>query len=249
MIIIGTKVGKRWVGFAAEYCTVCRSASVMRIREYRMSRTIYFVPVTPGKPFQLWATCHGCDSRFVRPVGHYASLLTEASPLDDLAFRTNPSLRAEVATREEHEIALLDGSADQRARLISIDEAIRSLEADAVSRQVSGRYESVTTLVAAAAIALTAASAIATVAAPRWVWPAGVASGPFWVWLVYRAVRGQTRARGRIVDQRIARAIAFLDPTDEELRIVRDTLARAGSSVAKGLDLARLRRLIDGQIN
>jgi hypothetical protein len=249
MLIIGSTVRKRSVGFAADYCTVCRAPSVMQVREHRAVRTIYFVPVTAGRAFELWASCQDCGSRFVRPVDHYAGYLPTAGPLDDLADRTNPGLLGQAAAREALEIELLEGDADPRARLMAIEEVIRSLEADAISRQVSGRYESVTTLVAAGAMAFTSAAFITAVTAPVWAWPMGAAAIPFWVWLVYRMVRGQTRARGRIVEQRVARAIAPLGPTDEELTTVCKALARAGSTVSRGLDLPRLRRLLDAQLD
>lgn len=221
---------------------------MMQIREHRSVRTVYFVPVTAGRPFELWASCQDCGSRFVRQVGHYATYLPVAGPMDDMAARTNPGLRAIEAAREQQEIELMEGDADPRARLLAIDEVIRSLEADAVNRQVTGRYESVTTLIAAAGIAFTCAGVIVGTTASVWAWPLGLAAVPFWVWLVYRWARGQTRARGRLVEHRIARAVAPIDPTDEELRIVRESLARAGSTVAKGLEINRLRRLIDQQL-
>jgi hypothetical protein len=249
MLIIGSTVRKRPAGFAADYCTVCREAAVMRVHEHRRVWTVYFVPVTAGRPFELWAACPTCTTRFLRPVGHYATFLTATGPLDLAAERTNPRLAEEIRVRDAWEEVLLEGETDPQLRLTAIDEVIRSLEADAIRRQVSGWYESATTLIAAGAIVLTAAAAITTVTAPALAWPCGVAAAPFWAWLVYRMVRGQTRARARMVEGRIARALLYLDPTDEELRIVRGTLAKAGSSVAKGLDLGRLRRLIDAELD
>lgn len=244
-ILWGSKTLKRNAGFAADYCAVCRIPAVMQITEHRQVRTIYFVPIGHGKPFELWASCPECTSRFVRPVGYYTMIATESGSLEQVAGWTNPAVMHGAEFRAKIEVAAKSGKADPQDRLAIFREIIGSLEADAVNRQVSGRYESTTALIAVLAIFGAAIAAVLAVTAPPvWAWGLGSVSLPALVWLVYRIVRGQSRYRARLVEQRIARALTPFSPTDDELHTVRASLVDAGSTVAMGLNIRRLRELM-----
>lgn len=225
----------------------------MDVTEHRRVQTIYFIPVGQGRAFELLVRCPDCSSIFVRPVDHYPTLVDEPGPVEELAERTNPPLLTNITLREHAEAVAMVSDAGSDDRLTLFAEMIGSLEADAVRRKTAGRYESVTVLVAGGAILTTGPCAVLVLGVqnPPLVWTLGlgVLAVVFWIWLVYRIVRGQSKARARSVEQRIARTIAPYDPTDDELRAVRKKLARAGSTVAQGLDLTRLRTLIESELD
>lgn len=249
LIVIGTTIRKRPQGFAADYCTVCRCPEIVRVVEHRRARTVYWVPVSEGRAFELVTTCVRCGTNFPKPLGSYLGFAHQAGTWEEIAERTNPRLRAWVDERAEQEAAAIEGTSDPEVRLGLMTEVIASLEPEAVRKQTGGRFESISAILIVLWMGSAAAGAVLLHSGSPWGWNLLAGAGVLLIVLVRRLTFGQLRERARLVEPRIASAIAPLNPTTEELAQVLSLLRRRGSSVAKGTTPDRLLSLIDGLLD
>lgn len=249
LIVTGTTIRKRPQGFAADYCAVCRGPETVHVVEHRRAPTLYWIPLSGGRAFELSTTCSRCGTRIPRPLGSYPAYAPAHAPWEEIAGLTNPRLRAWMVQRAEEEAAAIEGTSDPEVRMNLIAEVFTTLEPEAIRKQSSGWFESITAVLVVIWMGLTAAGFVLVHSGFAWGWNMLVGAGVLLVILIRRLTFGQNRERARIAEPRIASAIAPLNPTTDELTLVLVMLRRRGSTIAKGTTPDRLLHRIENMLD
>lgn len=128
MIIWGSQVTRKSMGYAAEYCPSCRTPSAMRVIQVRKYFHLYFVPISPSRPQHYESTCNSCGAVMGRVLDSYTSFIP--GPDLELAVQreTTPGYEEWLEHREATEERVLTGVASPLERLVQIHTVIESLE-------------------------------------------------------------------------------------------------------------------------
>ena len=101
-IIIHWKEQERVIslGYAADFCPVCRQIRTFEISEIRMATHLWFIPVERGTFLRHQQACVHCRVMQNSHRGRFARFeRSPRKPLEDLIAETNPNLRASKAER------------------------------------------------------------------------------------------------------------------------------------------------------
>lgn len=134
MIIWGIRIGRKFMGYAADYCPSCREPAVMRVMQVLKHAHLYFVPMTLRKPIHYEAICHSCGTVVGRKLDAYSCFTPDADLEGALRRGTTPGfdeLLDRCASSEER--ALADSALPQE-RMLYIRDVIISLDYMAVLR-------------------------------------------------------------------------------------------------------------------
>jgi hypothetical protein len=121
-IIWGTKAVYRKVGYAADFCSICRQVRPFLVRRIAMARHIYYLSTGEGKLVGFDRTCEQCMTSFPAEPQTYKTILKSYTSLVPLKNETFPNFSDVMGKRLEIEQLISDSpahlSADDRMTLI-----------------------------------------------------------------------------------------------------------------------------------
>jgi hypothetical protein len=256
MIIWGTKVRRRRVGYVADHCAVCHEPRLFELIRVGIAGHLYFVSLTQGKLAGHEIRCCGCGLRVPTEQGKYDGVLHGADETDvqTAIQRTQPHLgeSEEDKKRIAFDRRLLAGrlTADERHRAIGMPFYL--LEPDLALQKRERRWSPIGRKVGWVVAALTVPILVLLAftdrgGSPRvnWLfvpfcvaWLAGLFTIPYFI---FTCMRSFIR---RELEPRLARALAPLDPTLEELDSVYRELREAKYAIARKTKPHRVLELI-----
>lgn len=116
-IVYGTKFKAKRLGYAADFCPICRGIRAMSVREWREVLHLYFIERDSTGSASWELTCKGCGLR--RPATNFLITgfsSTKLDDIDDLTQKTNPRILTELAERLDVERKIKEGRIDPSAR-------------------------------------------------------------------------------------------------------------------------------------
>lgn len=252
LIIWGKKLVRKKRGYAGEFCVVCREVREFRVTEKRMVPHLYYIPAGKSEFVIGEFHCRTCGATYAVDEAVVRRAEKLASPdLSGMAARTSMRGPENLQARLELESRVRSARVtfDERAALLQ--EPFLALEYLAIERRKSGRFESLAASVGAVAViafmpmALTLYSLLTERQPEAWVMPTFLISAPLFVLALGGAVflwRRQGQLTNKVyVHKHIARSLAPLRPTTEELRHAIATCRNVSSAEgAKAEELAAL---------
>ncbi len=221
-IYMGKRITRRKLGYVADYCSVCRSPQAMHAREIREVDHIYWIPDSAGELLAIEVRCSMCKSFLVRATSFYAGFIKEPSFERALRENTTPDLDEYLDERTEIEERLHTGDLDRADRMGLIYEIIENLEYIAEKKATGGWSESITVVLVVLFIAGLLASSICasghlTFSLANWLYGLTVV---LLIVVFYRVTLLPNRVRSRSVMGLLARGLAPIDPSRDELSYV-----------------------------
>ena len=125
MIIWGTHLIRKRLGYVAEFCPTCRDARQCHVECDRVWHHLYFIPLIPGDLVNARVRCAECRTP-LPPDSVHAGEPTKLAhlPLDELIQQTNPRLLDRVEAEVQRELDILEGRASHEERLQFFAEAL-----------------------------------------------------------------------------------------------------------------------------
>ena len=250
----GKRTPRRRLGYVADYCAVCRNVRTFTLKRVGSGWHVNYIPLGPARVVghELW--CETCGATFLAEPRDYAEIARR--PMDDplhLAEVTSPTLMDRSRERFDFDDAILSGTYDPALRPAILREPFDLLDHAIQVRMKTPTLDRGTLLAFAFAIlglAVTIA-AMATQAPGRRSGPPTAAIigllGVFGGGLT-GAVRVSSGYRRYIRDQAIpalARAVAPLHPTLDELKLLRRALKKDKKATRHALDPPKFLRAIE----
>lgn len=249
---VGTKRKEKHLGYAADFCCLCRSMQAFKINRVGLARHINFVTVSDGKLAGYSRHCMRCNTVYATELERYPTLADQAGPHDiaTLIEATYPTAREQYAQRLELERSLREGQAQLppqvRDQLLhepfhvlvpALDERFRTVRPD--GWMLGGMV--VTIAATLAVIGVSQSTPFWREAAPA-VLGGVVAGGTVGiVALGYRASREYLRKH---IYPKLAATLKPLQPSEAELGTVLASFTRHRKSAAKRLKMAELMRYL-----
>jgi len=237
----GKRLSRKKLGFAADFCPICREVRAFRVSELRRVAHLNYIPLGKGDLLHHEVICQRCQT--IQPLA--ALRYTACVPMHkgdafDLAERTNPDIAEHCAELIELERCADEGTlnAEQRARLIF--RAIAALDYMARLRKQEGALRPGAAYSGLAALFAVLVAVLAW-ADPRFGWVARASTSVGAACLLWLAIRmGLGAKRWWVVKNaypRLARALVSLAPTTEELRHALAAVGSGGGAISKIIDL------------
>src|SRR5262245_30052423 len=122
-IVWGTKRIERALGFAADFCPVCRQVQPVRVARIGMASHVYYISFGQGQLVGYQAKCSVCSLAFeTNPIRDQQTVLQTPKDIEALIDTTFPSLRQNYSERLslEEQVRLKPHSlnAEQREALV-----------------------------------------------------------------------------------------------------------------------------------
>jgi hypothetical protein len=104
LTIYGTRPIAVPLGYAADFCRICRKITICTVNRMRMAPHLYFIPVGKGRTIGYQQQCHTCGAK-VDASGMYFVRLSPSchDPLEKIIAITNPGIREVQSVRLEIE--------------------------------------------------------------------------------------------------------------------------------------------------
>lgn len=119
LILWGRRQREKHLGYAADYCPICRKVETFEILEKRICYHVWFIPVERGEVLGHAKICDGCQTESEGFPNAYREITGfRGKSLDALIAKTNPMVR-EI---HKDKLALADRLA---ASIDGVDEATR----------------------------------------------------------------------------------------------------------------------------
>lgn len=110
-IVWGTKQRYPKIGFAADFCPICRDFREFRLHEVRVVSHVYYVPLGKGKPAGFRVDCPDCGVRMYQDeLGFEDTTPSPSSSIDESISVTNPGIREIYSNRMVIEKELASGA-------------------------------------------------------------------------------------------------------------------------------------------
>jgi hypothetical protein len=116
-IVWGKKAVYRKLGYAADFCSICRGPRIFSIRRVGMAGHVYYVSVGEGELVGFDRTCQECNTPYPADPSTYKSLEKKPTSLNSLIRETFPNLAEVWADR-----IALEQRVKQAASLLSREE-------------------------------------------------------------------------------------------------------------------------------
>jgi hypothetical protein len=96
----GTRTIARKLGYAADFCAICRRIRPWLVKELRRYRHVFFVPFGRGEVTAQQRTCTDCGQHDLLVPNAYRAFVRDAKvDIDTLVHKTNPHLLEELTDR------------------------------------------------------------------------------------------------------------------------------------------------------
>ncbi len=134
LIVWGTRVRRYTLGYVAELCPSCRTATPHGFAEVIHAPHVYYIPTERGKVVGYSVTCRECRAERDTTPDRFVAMARKPARIDMLQQATNPGLAAEVAELKEREERAQRGELGPEERLAAMQEALATLEEQAAKR-------------------------------------------------------------------------------------------------------------------
>ena len=244
-IVWGKKRVEKAIGYAADFCPLCRTVTPFRIVRVGMASHLYYLTVGQGECIGHTGSCARCGTALEVDVTKYQGLWNQPGmDMDALIAGTFPNLRTTYAQRLDLEAKVQADTAaltpqERRALLM---QPFRLLSAQVEKAYASARFDKESGIGCLGSIALAALvvgiASYATKHGPtqdRLMLAAGVV---FVVGLVYTFIQlalGPGRFLRRVILPRLSTALKPLNPTKEEIASCLDQLRGGGLRIGRKL--------------
>lgn len=246
MLVWGTTIKRKTVGWVADFCPLCRGLRPFRLQRIGAAGHIWYISLGSGSFLGNEIECGVCGTIHETDGARYTRLSDVPAELDELVRRTLPGTdeRVQALVAREERVTRGQLAPDEREALIR---EVIAHGAGQVDRQIrERRYPPKARLVGW----ITFGSFVLFVAfGARLPEPFGpILALPFFVGIFvcfyFMLTRVRSHVRG-IVEPAVARGLAPLKPTVEEIREAVAYARSLGSDGAKKLKPARLRDAIE----
>jgi hypothetical protein len=238
----GTKVETRRLGYAADFCPICRDVRGFRIFRIGMAAQLYGVALGGGKLLGHERTCLRCgvSMRSERALYRELSATPPGPDVEPLVAATFPGLREHYAERLsiEEQIARRPGPLPPETRSTLLREPFQ-LVAPAVERRFAETHVDLRATVALL-LGLFASAAVYVLLGSLLPEAVDLRKGAAWIAAgagAAAATRYGLQAGGRFMREAIyptlSLALRPLDPTLEEVRCVLSELTRQGAELGR----------------
>ena len=242
-IIWGKKQVTRSLGYAADFCPICRDLRTFEIKRIGIAGHIYHVSLGEGELVGHIRTCAVCDVDLNAKPENYKEIHHKSLPPHELAALTYPGWQQAYAARLaiEKELASPASTFSPQDRLVLIKEPFVLL-APKVEAQVSTVHIDGPTCIAAAGLIVLVV--IASAIADRF--PAASQIVYLAAWIIGLAAVGVQLCliNGRFFRNKIlpvlVPALLPLKPTPAELEAVLKELKASGRKIGQKLDVTSL---------
>jgi hypothetical protein len=116
-IVWGSKVVHRKLGYAADFCYICRCSSVFSVRRIGMAGHVYYISAGEGKLVGFDRTCQKCNIVYTADPSAYTALAKKSDSVDALITHTFPNF--ETVWQER---LALENRLNQNVSLLSLQE-------------------------------------------------------------------------------------------------------------------------------
>lgn len=100
LIVWGRRQREKHLGYAADYCPICRKVEAFEILEKRHGAHVWFIPVEKGRLLGHAQICGGCQTESESFLTKFRSVSGfRGKSLDALISKTNPDVREANAER------------------------------------------------------------------------------------------------------------------------------------------------------
>jgi hypothetical protein len=228
LIVFGTKVRYRRMGYRADFCQICREARPFKIQQIESIGHLYYIPLGAGTVHAHLKTCQGCGMLYeATPDDAMTCSKTRGDP-DELIARGRPQIEHDWSDRLDLESRVKSGklTASERESLILEPFLLLNPTVQHHTAQISFDWASGLGLLAAIAVPL----------AMLWVGPgllhrsqdtsnqvAAILAGILVLFTIGAFATYRRRYIRRAILPKLASALAPLDPTAGEID---QTLAR-----------------------
>jgi len=242
VFVWGTKVTRSQRGWVADFCPLCRGLRPCRLLKVGLANHIWYLPLGSGRFVGNEIACGVCDSVFETEGSRYASVSDDLVGVDELVRRTLPSdRRVEELIARETRLAEHRLQPDERVAMLR---EVILYGADQAERQIEERrYPRQGRLVGWATFGLFLLWVFAGQRVPPV--PQAILAGLFAAGLLgclyFMATCVGHHIRG-VVEPAVARGLAPLRPTREEIG---QALAHAQTLGSRGAKKLKVQRLYD----
>lgn len=228
IFIWGTKRSTRKIGFAADFCPICRQIRSFKVRAVRMVKHVYYVPLGRGTLVGHQSLCESCGVTLHTDenLPYRSTVKTAPADLEQLVFETYPGIRTDLAQRLqiEERIARRREPLESGIREQLLHEPFAILAPTVELRFAGTRFDRPTSFGCLATIAITIV--FSGLGATFFYGSDGeeimldLAGAAFLIGSIYTIVR-LAMAPGAFVRSeilpRLARALGPLQPTEDEI--------------------------------
>ncbi len=248
MLVWGTTIKRKAVGWVADFCPLCRGLRPFRLQRIGAAGHVWFISLGSGSFLGNEIECSACGTIHETDSSRYTRVSDDLAELDELVRRTLPGAdgRVEALVAREQRVTRAQLAPGEREALSreailhgagQVDRQIREQRSPPKARLVGWITFGLLVLFAAFG--------------PRLGEPLGpLLALAFFagllVCLYFAVTRIRSHVRG-IVEPAVARGLAPLKPTVEEIREAVAHVRTLGSDGAKKLKPARLRDAIETQ--
>lgn len=252
---VGKRTPRKRIGYVADYCPVCRDVRVFALKKVGSGWHVNFIPLGPAKTLghELW--CETCGGTYFADPKEYPEVA--GRPMDDavrLAEMTTPTLMERSRERFDFDDAILNGTYDPHLRFAIMREPFDLLNHAVYVRMKNPTVDRGTKFLLAIGV-LGVAILIASIAShshlgrghrgpPSMVF---IAMMMAFVGFLAAAVRFSSEYRRYIRAQAvpaIAKAISPVDPTLDELKLLRKAIKKDKLHTRFALEPRKLHRAI-----
>jgi hypothetical protein len=239
IIVWGTRIDRRRLGFVADFCAICRDARPFVAVDVRRVSHLYYVPLGSGQPVLCELTCAECGT--IRAVNPGRFTRFERGPcgsIEELTARTRSDADLRLAQRLEIEESVRGGRVDDDMRGELLAEPIATLHYMIESRLSKDTSQSVSAVIQLAMMVALLSTGVALAAGAAWPISAALvlASAALVATVIYRSVTRRASLGRRLASERVVRSLRPLRPTRAELLRVVEDLAQIGLPVGTWLD-------------
>jgi len=246
MIVWGTYIKRKYVGWVADFCPLCRRVRPFRLQRIGAAGHIWYISLGSGRFLVNEIECSACKTLHGTDGSRYTAVSDELQEVEELVRKTLPASdgRVQALVAREERVAGEQLAAQEREALIreaiahgagQIERLIRERRYPPNARLVGWITFGLFVLIVVFASRLPeTAGAILSL-----LFLAGI-----FTCFYFMVTRVRSHVRG-IVEPAVARGLAPLKPTVEEIRDAIADVRKLGSDGAKKLKPQRLRDAIE----
>jgi hypothetical protein len=154
LIVWGTKVRHRTLGYVADLCPACRKPTAHSFHETVHVPHVYYIPTERGKAVGYGIACHSCGLQSAAAPQRYAAMSLKPARLDVLQRATNPNLHSELAEIKDREERARRGELSAAERIAEMQESLSGLEGMVEKRAAVLHFDAHSGLLALATLSL-----------------------------------------------------------------------------------------------
>lgn len=247
LIVWGRRVTRRKMGYVADFCGMCRGPRGFLVERIGSAGHVFFLSVGQGRLVGFRRTCEECRTAFAAKPEAYVSMARKSVAFEELKRQTFPKLDEVLRDRLalEERIRTSPASVKSQERYSLIKEAFLVMSPEVESRFAQTHMDMgiILALIAAIALVIGGAPLVGGVWADAPSWALAVPAVIGVALVIWQGFSSRPRFMRRKIYPRLARAIAPLRPSEQEIQAVIEELKRSTLKIAaksKASDLISL---------